>query len=320
MSDDTTRNATTGGDTLRSLDITTSKIQGMSLVVDASGVGSGAVSRSRPLASHGTDLFTDVAGKFGRMNASMRGLVDSLYRRRQAGAAVPGPVYAGGVNTAIESLAWTSLWEAPYSGGPWSATASAGASATTGALIDGNTPSVGTAVNGYTPADFDGVSFQYFHNGTLDTTLLTPTGGTIIALVAVRSAAAATGNIYDDAGILINLNSNQGLNVSASGVQAYAYDGAYKSVVTAIDTNFHLVMSRWNGSLLRLNVDSAVEQSVACGTLTMGGDSIAVAQGYSGLHYLDGRILTVGTLAYSISDAEYQLIKTNRNAKFGLSL
>ncbi len=220
----------------------------------------------------------------------------------------------------IATLSWSGLWYASYAGAPWAARASAGASGSNGNLVTNlNDPSTGTAQNGLTPADFDGTN-DNLRNLTLDSTFYTTTAGSIVALFRADTAAAPTGNVYDDPTLFRNTNSNVGISYTTSGFGGYAYDGAYKSKYVAAATGaYHLVMMDWDASNIGMTLNSAARVTSACGTLTLGGDAVNVGMGYAST-CIDGRLLMLGTSTTKFSGANYTNIKSWVNSTFALSL
>ncbi len=212
------------------------------------------------------------------------------------------------------TLAWTWYYRASYGAAlpNWSHTATAGTSGSNGSLLGfGGSPAgptIGTAVNGLTPAHYDGVG-RYSTNdvGVADTTLFTSTTAmTFVAYVKVNtSPGALTGNVYDDTTLFRNTNSNEGLSFSNSGWTAYAYDGGYKSVSKACATGaYHAIRVKLLSGNLIIKVDSGATSSVACGALTYGGDGLEVAIGYLNT-YLNCDVLEIGTMAVAMTDANW---------------
>lgn len=212
------------------------------------------------------------------------------------------------------TLAWSSYYRASYGGAPWSPTASAGGSGTAGNLVAGDAPSVGTAVDGLTPADWNGTSDVLFNSTTPQSTLFSTTAGGILCAFYARTAAAP-GADYADPAFFRNLGGDQGLTFSTSGVKIFVSSGGYQTrTLAAAPGAWHVALGRWNGSALDLLVDAASD-SVGCGALTIGGGDGVVGSGYGG-GFLDGLILEVGTFAYRPSDADFANYKSYLHATY----
>jgi hypothetical protein len=194
------------------------------------------------------------------------------------------------------TLSLTSWWRASYGGSPWAPTASAGSSGSRGNLVT-NTgmPSVGTAQNGLTPAQFNGTT-QDLTNATTSSTLFTAGAGTIVALWRGDTAATASGNDYDDPAIYLDAGVAQtGLTFTASGFTGFLYDGVYRANTVAAGTGaYHLVMMRWNGVILGMTLDSAAENTTLAGPVILGAGSMSVGRGYGG-GFINGRLLELMT-------------------------
>ncbi len=219
------------------------------------------------------------------------------------------------------TLALTGWWRASYAGAPWAATASAGTSLANGGLTtNSDDPTVGTTQNGYAPADFNG-SGNNLRNVTDITSFATTTASTIVALFRADTAAAPTGNIYDDASLFIDANADYGLSFTTSGVGGFATAGVYKSKYVACATGaYHLVMMRHNGVNLGMTLDSAAEVTSVCGTLTALSGNIDTGRGYGAAHFFDGRILELMIAGVALSDGDYANIRGYVNTRYGLAL
>jgi hypothetical protein len=224
-------------------------------------------------------------------------------------------------------LALSAYWRASYSSAPWAAVATAGVSATTGNLVHNATdPTAGTAVNGKTPARFNGTSTSLVNaTDVLTGNVLTEAAGTIFGLINVASAAAATGNTYDDAALLIDGNTDCGITIATSGgfvnASGYVYDGSYEIVTKLVGTGaWALCVLRWNGTTLGLTVNSATEVTHAASTATVMTGTIQVGEGYAGGKYLAADVLELGCAAYRFSDTDIANFKSYCNSTYALSL
>lgn len=220
------------------------------------------------------------------------------------------------------TLALSGWWRANYTGAPWAANASAGASLANGDLTTNTSdPTAGATQNGYTPADFDGTANQLRNVTTNDTTFFTSSAGGIVALALADTSAFPTGNVYDDARVIGDSSANEGLTFTTSGFTGFGYSGGYVSKSVACATGaYHLVMMRWDSSNLGMTLDSAAEVTQACGALTLTGTGFVVGAGYGGAHFFDGRILELMTFAYKPSNTDYANIKSYCNSRYALAL
>lgn len=219
------------------------------------------------------------------------------------------------------TLTLSGWWRASYTGAPWVANASAGGSGGNGDMATNlSDPGTGTAQNGYTPPDFNGTA-NNLRNTTDISNFASTTGSTVICLFRADTAAAATGNVYDDAALIVDTNADYGLTFTTSGIGGFMYDGAYKSKYVACATGaYHIVMMRHNGTNLGMTLDSAAEVTQACGTLTSLTGGINTGSGYGGAHFFDGRILELMISNTVLTNTEYGNVKTYCNSRYSLAL
>lgn len=188
-----------------------------------------------------------------------------------------------------------SAWHrAPYAGSPFSSTASAGTSGAAADLSEAtNPPSVGTAVNGYAPMDFDGVNDVL--SGNASSNYVTTGAGTLIAFVYIDTVASDTGLARTNRGVVGQANVFFGMNVSTSGLRSSAFDTAHRECgPTACSTGaWHLLMMRWNGSVLEQSVDVGTAASVACTGPSTLVANFRVGVSGGGTAFFDGRYLEI---------------------------
>lgn len=220
-------------------------------------------------------------------------------------------------------LALTGWWRANYVGSPWTPTASAGSSASNGDFAEAtNPPATGSAVNGLTPADFDG-SNDVLASATTLPTLVSVSAGTIIALFNADAVAAdeGAGAAISNAQLFTNASGHIGMSVSASGLRCALHDGAYREpAANAFSTGAWVMgMMRWNGTVVEQSVNAGTATSTAAGNLS-GGNAVKTGANYAGTVFFDGKLLELMTIDSFLSDATLIQIKSYFNAHYGLSL
>lgn len=229
------------------------------------------------------------------------------------------PVWVDPANPATLSL--TGWWRANYGGTPWLGTPSLGTSATNplAAPSGGATPTIGLPLNGLVGADFDG-SVDNFVAGASATTFFAVGGGTASILFNADSAAApgAIGSnacMFSDTGVFV------GLEFTTSGLRAFTWPGAYQSVTIACAINgWHLVQMKWNGSTLRLRVDSGSWSSTASGNISSLANGFRFGMNGSQTKFFDGIMQEIIVTNTALADATMDDIKAYTNARYGLSL
>lgn len=151
---------------------------------------------------------------------------DSLFRRRVSD---PGVCQAFGFGLALgmggrvdagldpSSLALTGWYRASYSGAPWVGTASAGTSGAKSATSPGSAPTVGTAVNGKTPALYNGTTEYLRDIVSTGPDYISTTKYRVVMLIEPGTLSAPAGAPYDDRGLFVETGGNWGIyaNISA---------------------------------------------------------------------------------------------------------
>lgn len=201
-------------------------------------------------------------------------------------------------------------------------------------------PTAGTAVNGYTPAIFNGTTQAldtgnklgpYVYGGDLTDLEVQPrTGFTAFSLVWLDAAAAPAAFEYLDPGIWADSSGYPviGLSFSTSGAQAVGYDGARAKVTKACSTGaWHLIVVRCSGTQLQLRIDGS--EAVTPATFDLGlasdiagaGQPIAIGKmPYVGSPFQQMRLLCQGFVGRRLSDAECDGVGTYLQTLFALAL
>lgn len=220
------------------------------------------------------------------------------------------------------TLALTAWWRASYTASPWVGTASAGSSGSRDLTEATNPPSVGSALNGFTPADCDG-SNDILTNATTLTNYITNTAYFGWCLFMFDAATGGTGTfgspnlIADNAGFWgVAVYDDTGTKK----IDAWHWDGSAKRSTDTISTGaWTLVCWRYDGTNIRLKVNSASVQVNAAGSVSTLTGTMEAANGFSGF-YFDGKIAEIGLMASAESDARFDDIKAYINNRYGLSL
>lgn len=183
----------------------------------------------------------------------------------------------------------------PYAGRPWLPTASAGTSASTGNWTnasDGVAPSVGSAVNGVTPAAFDGVDDSLAAVNSTTDFVTTMAGAVFAVFKRPATPPAAATDFYDDPAIWSESSGNAAFVVTSSGVRVGAYNGGSKQTASiACSSGWHTGAMRWDGTDVRCRLDTTDATPVAvAGAVSFAGTMI-LGLNYSGAKFFAGEIL-----------------------------
>lgn len=227
-----------------------------------------------------------------------------------AGAAVLNPA----------TLALTGWVRASYGGAPWAGTASAGSSGAKSMVTAGADPSVGTAINGLTPAAFNGTT-QYLRDiADICSDFISTTAYRVVALIEPGSLAADSGVPYNDAGIFVETGGNWGVFVNSTNVGVYHYDGAYKVATKAVVAGKQLVDVRFDGSTLTVAVNGVDGTPVAAGTLGAIATDLRLGTNYAASVKYPGTIAEIFTAQSDLAATTPSDVKAYINSRYALSL
>jgi hypothetical protein len=215
------------------------------------------------------------------------------------------------------TLSPSGWWRASYSGSPWGGDAGGNVTAA-GAAI----PGTGAAVNGYTPADFDGTDDTLTHANDWST-FVTGTAGTVLVLFYADTAAAAAANTYDDPGIISDDNWGFNLGFSDGGLGIAYYDGGWQEQrVACSSAAWHLAKLTWDGVNVSIGVDSGAMTTMAAGTLQFNaGSKLTIGHAAVSLStFFDGKMLEVFLKDSALIAGDIANYRSYVNARYALSL
>lgn len=235
---------------------------------------------------------------------------------------------AGGVSNTLAIEAWSpaeldlNIWNrADFASSPWAGETSLGDSGSNDLTEATNPPAVGSAINGFDPADFDGTNDKLENASTMGT--LFSTAYSFFALVKADALAA------DDSGgdvqprIFGDSLSYLCLIVSTSGAKLYTYSGAIKQTAySAMSTGtWTLLRGKWDGTYLYLAKDSAAfAAGVSAGIIDTTAGTLRVGCNYNASAFFNGQIAELAFSPTDVSDANFTKIRKYLNARFALSL
>lgn len=218
------------------------------------------------------------------------------------------------------ALSLSGWWRASYGGSPWAGVASAGASGGRD-LSAALAPTVGTAVNGLTPALFGGV------NSRLSTALTInnfgPAAISIVALVKMVALAADNGGADVQPKVFCDSGSYLNLLIETSGVRFAIYSGGTKQTAdVAISTGaWTMIRAKWDGANLYCATNSnAFAAGVASGAPDVLTGTINVGCNYNASSFLSGNIAELLVSGTALSDVDFANIRGYFNSRYALSL
>lgn len=221
------------------------------------------------------------------------------------------------------NLPWSGFWRANYVGEPWRGEASAGYPLGRD-LVEAISPPVGGSLqNGYTPADFGGVSNILRTGEPAEGTYIGTTTVTIHAVVEVRSAPAPGTFVFDDPCIIATENSATiALGVSSSGVAfgIYTSGGPVQTGYVALSAGYHVIQARLDGTDASVRVDGGAWSSVGAtdiasdpaNVLIVGADYLGTSQ------FLDATVLELGVSPEALTDGQLDAVSAYATSRYGL--
>ena len=221
------------------------------------------------------------------------------------------------------TLTLTGWWRGNFTGSPWTPTASAGTSGANGNFAEAtNPPATGAALNGFTPADFDGTN-DIITGANPMSSFVTGGAGSIAVLFNADTAAAPGGGVYDDEPLFCDDTANIAIGFNTSGVRGGFYDsGASWKMTTEVacaTAGWHLAQMKWDGANIYVRVDSGAWTSVAAANFFTTTGLPRLGKNYNTALF-DGRIEEVITAATALSDANFNNLIVYVNARYGLAL
>jgi hypothetical protein len=217
----------------------------------------------------------------------------------------------------------TGFWRTPYAGSPLAGTASAGSSGTRSLSEATNPPAVGANLNGRATMDF--VPDDVITNGTAISTLLSASAWSAWALINVDAINTNNADVWLNDCIMEDTGAFWGFFLKSDGathsVHVFQWDGASKSVSATISlSSWILVQAKYDGTNLRMRVNSGSWTQVAAGNISTVTGTLRLGLTSAGNHALDGRIAEVGMMVGAMTDAQMDDIKTAVNAYHALAL
>lgn len=224
------------------------------------------------------------------------------------------------------TLTLTGWWRASYSGSPWAGTASAGGSGSQSLTEASLSPSVGTAVSGVTPPDFNGTDDRLA--GAACSTFFTTTHYSGWALVKVDTIGTDSATHNANEHIATTLGTGQWgiyLRDNGAGTVNVTHRAFGSSVERTVATAFtkstwQLVQWRADGLTLEIRVNGGAWASAATGTINSLAAALELGRNPNQNEFLDGAILDFGTCQLKLNDATFDDIKSYANARYGLAL
>ncbi len=224
-----------------------------------------------------------------------------------------------------------SMWvRGDFASSPWSGVVSAGHSGERSLSETTNPPSVGTTLNTWDSADFDGTNDTLkatTGGATTWTSYITDTAYTMSVLFWADAATADAGNADSYVNPPIVADATQGaigIGFTTSGVRAWhQVGGDYASVALAATTGaWHLVQVRYDGTTLQTRIDGGSWSNQTRGhvSATALGAQPQFGMNYASNKFFNGKVMEIIVAPSALSDANCDNILDYTNARYALSL
>ncbi len=202
------------------------------------------------------------------------------------------------------SLALTGYWKPNYSGTPWVGTASAGNSASHN-ISQVSTPATnGTAVDGATPASFEGTD-DYLQDATIaGANYLSASAYTVVILVKPVGGAAPNANAYADQKLYSHSGDIQGISWTTSGVRAFHFNGVNFTPTSHVACSagaWHMVAVTYDGTTLSISVDNGTPATIARGNVGSLGASALLTLSKGDANFAQEDVLEVAVSQANLS-------------------
>jgi hypothetical protein len=225
------------------------------------------------------------------------------------------------------TLSLTGWWRGSFSASPWVGTASAGTSSANDLTEPTNVPAVGSSVNGYAPADFDGTNDLFTADGTA-TDYYTASAYSGWALVNIDAIGTNDATPYNNDHILApSADAFHGIALRSTGVVwAWSYDtgsGLFNGPTATFTTStWQLVQWKHGGGNLKIRVNEGAWDSSARSNLAAGFSNDLIHIGYNpqANKYLNGRVLDLAVASSALSDDDFDDVLSYARGRYGLAL
>lgn len=218
----------------------------------------------------------------------------------------------------------TGYWRGNYTGDPWVGTSSAGVSGTRNLIQVTDSPSVGSAKNGYTPANFDGIAECLTGTSNMED-FLGSGAYTSLSVLQVDS-----GTLPSDATVVFNCpqiwsqdTGNAGVAISIGGFRFWIFDsidGLKETAIASVSdwSAWHVVVCRYTGTVFEISLNGSAfisETSSAPGGF---GVPLEVGRNYDSTAFFFGLLMEQAFMESSISDVDASNYRSYAISRYAL--
>ncbi len=215
-------------------------------------------------------------------------------------------------------LTLTGLWRGSFAGTPWTGVASAGSSSGKNLPVLGGSqvPGIGTAINGFAPATFNGTNQALANTADTTTAFITTTAYFFSFLIKPVTAVADT-TVYDNPGLVTEAGGNWGIVFSSAGVRVY-HSSATKNTLALATGSYAQVDITFTGGVLKMRKNGGAWTTVSSVAATGGitASAFRVGINYGGAAKFTGDMMEILCGTTIPSDAQLDGIYAYRKARY----
>lgn len=212
---------------------------------------------------------------------------------------------------------------ADYSAGTWTGRASAGTSGSHNATTDGSNPTVGATLNGIPTVSFAAASSHRLVFSSTINNYVSTTAWSAWALVNLTSETTNNTSYYDNACLVADTGSYFSCGVKSGGpTHGVTQFGGSGGTAQATFTNgaWQLLQWKYDGTNLKARTNSGAWVSAAETAIANVTGTGVIGCNYNKVAFLNGLVASLGASTTTLSDANFDTIKTALNSRFGLAL
>lgn len=196
----------------------------------------------------------------------------------------------------LSTLASTGWWRGSYAASPWTGTASAGASGTRNLTEGTHPPTAGSAVDGKTPAHFNGADSKLGHAGPVAPTFISTTAWSSFVMFKADAVTLSPGLKYQIPHFWASSDSAVGITFDSDGVSVQQADATptQTAISLACGTgSWHVVFAWFDGTAIHLQLDNGAPIQGPCVGIYAGVSSAALVVGtnYNSAQFFAGDIM-----------------------------
>lgn len=219
----------------------------------------------------------------------------------------------------LSTVVFSGWWRASYAGSPWTGMASAGASKGRDLTEATTPPLVGPAINGLTPAGFNGTTTK-LQSTIAVSSYLAANAWEVYGLFSADAAKPyAAGTPYTLPALLTDsIGGSFYVSFGSTGVVIGHYDGTYKELSSPCATGgLHVFQAWYDGAKLNLMVDGGTPVSSPANAAIFGVGLLRVGANYTNAAFYEGRIVEIMMASQVLGGPTRSAVRKYFNERYG---